>query len=81
VRLRTVTLAGTDADAFVAAVSAAGLTNVSATKLSTGAIRMTHALGGEFRMWNNTGDCALMMPVLVLLTLTHTEHTQQTLQL
>ena len=46
----TVTLGGTDADAFVAAVSAAGLTNVSATKLSTGAIQMTHALGGEFRM-------------------------------
>ena len=51
----TVTLAGTDADAFVAAVSAAGLTNVSATKLSTGAIQMTHALGGEFRMWQVTG--------------------------
>ena len=51
----TVTLAGTDADAFVAAVSAAGLTNVSATKLSTGAIRMTHALGGDFRMFNLSG--------------------------
>jgi len=55
----TVTLAGTDADAFVAAVSAAGLTNVSATKLSTGAIRMTHALGGEFRMWNTNSGTAL----------------------
>lgn len=52
----TVTLAGTDADAFVAAVSAAGLTNVSATKLSTGAIRMTHALGGDFRMFNLSGN-------------------------
>jgi phage tail sheath protein FI len=51
----TVTLAGTDADAFVAAVSAAGLTNVTAEVLSTGAIRMTHALGGEFRMWQVTG--------------------------
>jgi hypothetical protein len=51
----TVTLEGTDADAFVAAVSKAGLTNVSATKLSTGAIQMTHALGGEFRMWQVTG--------------------------
>ena len=51
----TVTLAGTDADAFVATVSAAGLTNVSATKLSTGAIRMTHALGGDFRMFNLSG--------------------------
>jgi hypothetical protein len=52
---KLVTLAGTDADAFVTAVSAAGLTNVSAEKLSTGAIRMTHALGGEFRMWQVTG--------------------------
>ena len=51
----TVTLGGTDADAFVAAVSAAGLTNVSATKLSTGAIQMTHALGGEFRMFDTLG--------------------------
>jgi hypothetical protein len=51
----TVTLGGTDADAFVAAVSAAGLTNVSATKLSSGAIQMTHALGGDFRMWQVTG--------------------------
>src|SRR6056300_570214 len=51
----TVTLGGTDADAFVAAVSAAGLTNVSATKLSTGAIQMTHALGGEFRMFDTSG--------------------------
>jgi len=51
----TVTLGGTDADAFVAAVSAAGLTNVSAVKLSTGAIRMTHALGGEFRMFDTLG--------------------------
>ena len=50
-----VTLAGTTADDFVAAVSAAGLTNVSASKLSSGAIRMTHALGGEFRMWQVTG--------------------------
>ena len=36
----TVTLGGTGADDFVAAVSAAGLTNVSATKLSTGAIQL-----------------------------------------
>ena len=52
---KTVTLGGTDADAFVAAVSAAGLTNVSATKLSTGAIQMSHALGGEFRMFDTSG--------------------------
>jgi len=51
----TVTLGGTGADDFVAAVSAAGLTNVSATKLSTGAIQMTHALGGDFRMFDTSG--------------------------
>ena len=51
----TVTLGGTTADDFVAAVSAAGLTNVSAEKLSTGAIKMTHALGGEFRMFDTLG--------------------------
>jgi len=43
----------------VAAVSAAGLVNVSATKLSTGAIRMTHALGGDFRMNNISSGTAL----------------------
>ena len=48
----TVTLGGTGADDFVAAVNGAGLTNVSATKLSTGAIQMTHKLGGEFRMFD-----------------------------
>ena len=52
---KTVTLGGTDADAFVAAVSAAGLTNVTATKLSTGAIQMSHKLGGEFRMFDTSG--------------------------
>ena len=51
----TVTLGGTGADDFVAAVSAAGLTNVTATKLSTGAIQMSHKLGGEFRMFDSTG--------------------------
>jgi hypothetical protein len=56
---KTVTLAGTDADAFVAAISAAGFTNISATKLSTGAIKITHALGGEFRMWNLSAGTAL----------------------
>ena len=56
---KTVTLGGTDADAFVAAISAAGFTNISATKLSTGAIKITHALGGEFRMWNVSAGTAL----------------------
>ena len=51
----TVTLGGTGADDFVAAVSAAGLTNVTATKLSTGAIQMSHKLGGEFRMFDTLG--------------------------
>ena len=46
----TVTVNGTGADDFIAAVAAAGLTNVSASKLATGEITMTHALGGEFRM-------------------------------
>jgi len=52
---KTVTLGGTSADDFVAAVSAAGLTNVSARKLSTGEIVMEHALGGEFRMFDTSG--------------------------
>ena len=49
------TLAGTAATDFVTAISGAGLTNVSAEVLSTGAIRITHALGGEIRMSNVTG--------------------------
>jgi len=51
----TVTLGGTGADDFIAAVNGAGLTNVSASKLSTGAITMTHKLGGEFRMVDTSG--------------------------
>jgi hypothetical protein len=51
----TVTLGGTGADDFIAAVNGAGLTNVSASKLSTGAITMTHKLGGEFRMFDTSG--------------------------
>jgi hypothetical protein len=50
-----ITLGGTGADDFIAAVNGAGLTNVSATKLSTGAIQMTHKLGGEFRMFDTLG--------------------------
>ena len=50
-----ITLAGTGADDFIAAVNGASLTNVSASKLSTGAIVMTHALGGEFRMFDTQG--------------------------
>ena len=55
----TVTLGGTGADDFVAAVNGAGLTNVSATKLTTGAIQMTHKLGGEFRMFDGENGTPL----------------------
>ena len=51
----TVTLGGTGADDFIAAVNGAGLTNVSASKLTTGEITMTHKLGGEFRMVDTSG--------------------------
>jgi phage tail sheath protein FI len=51
----TVTLGGTGADDFIAAVNGAGLTNVSASKLASGAITMTHKLGGEFRMFDTSG--------------------------
>jgi hypothetical protein len=51
----TVTLGGTGADDFIAAVNGAGLTNVSASKTTAGAIVMTHALGGEFRMFDTLG--------------------------
>jgi len=50
-----ITLGGTGADDFIAAVNGAGLTNVSASKLSTGEIVMTHKLGGEFRMFDTLG--------------------------
>jgi hypothetical protein len=51
----TVTLGGTGVDDFIAAVNGAGLTNVSASKLTTGEITMTHKLGGEFRMFDTSG--------------------------
>ena len=51
----TVTVGGTGTDDFIAAVNGAGLTNVSASKLTTGEITMTHALGGEFRMFDTSG--------------------------
>ena len=50
-----ITLAGTGADDFIAAVNGAGFTNVSASKLTTGEITMTHKLGGEFRMFDTQG--------------------------
>ena len=50
-----ITLGGTSADDFIAAVNGAGLTNVSASKTTAGAIVMTHKLGGEFRMFDTSG--------------------------
>jgi len=51
----TVALGGTGVDDFIAAVNGAGLTNVSASKTTAGAITMTHKLGGEFRMFDTSG--------------------------
>ena len=50
-----ITLGGTGADDFIAAVNGAALTNVSASKTTAGAIVMTHKLGGEFRMFDTSG--------------------------
>jgi len=49
---KVVTVSGTTADAFVAGISSAGFTNVTARVLDTGAIQITHELGGEIRMTN-----------------------------
>lgn len=51
----TATLGGTTAADFVAAVSAAGVPNVSATVGSDGAITITHALGGVIVLENTFG--------------------------
>jgi hypothetical protein len=62
----TITLAGTDADAFVTAVNAkvnalasatstTQLINVRASKLTTGEIVLTHALGGDIRLVDTLG--------------------------
>ena len=62
----TVTLGGTGADDFVAAVNAkvnasasatstTELINVRASKLTTGAIVLEHVLGGEIRMFDTSG--------------------------
>jgi hypothetical protein len=49
-----------DAGDFVSAVNSAGLVNVSASIITSGqyagAIRMKHALGGEFRMFDTEGS-------------------------
>jgi len=51
----TATLAGTTAADFIAAVSAAGVPNVSATVTASGAIAFTHSLGGEIVVVNTIG--------------------------
>lgn len=51
----TAQIGGTTAADFVAAVSAAGVPNVSAAVSSSGAIVMTHALGGDIVLANLTG--------------------------
>jgi len=66
----TITLAGTDADAFVAAVNAkvnssalatsnTELINIRASKLTTGEIVLEHVLGGEFRMFDGENGTPL----------------------
>lgn len=51
----TATLNGTTAADFVAAVSAAGVPNVSAQVASDGSIIMTHALGGDILLTDTSG--------------------------
>ena len=52
----TVTMAGNNSAAFVAAVSAANIENVSASVLTSGAIKISHALGGELVLAEGTGN-------------------------
>ena len=52
----TVTVVGTTAADFVAAVSAAGVQNVSATVNSAGSIVFTHATGGDITLVDGTYD-------------------------
>lgn len=51
----TATVAGTTAADFVAAVSAAGVPNVSASVAGDGSITFTHALGGVIVLQNTSG--------------------------
>jgi Phage tail sheath C-terminal domain len=46
---KTITINGTTADDFVAAISAGGFTNITARVLDSGAIQITHELGGIIR--------------------------------
>ena len=55
----TVTVNGTDASAFVTAVSSAGLPNVVATVSSTGAIVITQSIGGVILLQDVGNDTAV----------------------
>ena len=55
----TVTISGTDAAAFVTAVSSAGLPNVVATVSSTGAIVLTQSIGGVILLQDVGNDTAV----------------------
>jgi phage tail sheath protein FI len=56
---KIVTVGGTTADNFVAGFSSAGFTNITAQVLDSGAIQITHELGGEIRMTNVSAGTAL----------------------
>ena len=51
----TATLAGTDVEAFISAVSAAAVPYVSATVNSSGYVVFTHSQGGDIQLTNLTG--------------------------
>jgi hypothetical protein len=55
----TVTVNGTDAAAFITAVSSAGLPNVVATVTSTGAIVLTQSIGGVILLQDVGSDTAV----------------------
>ena len=55
----TVTINGTDAAAFITAVSSAGLPNVVATVSSTGAIVLTQSIGGVILLQDVGSDTAV----------------------
>jgi hypothetical protein len=55
----TVTINGTDAAAFITAVSSAGLPNVVATVSSTGAIVLTQSIGGVILLQDVGNDTAV----------------------
>ena len=55
----TVTLGGTANTDFVAAINGAGFTNISAEITSDNFIKITHALGGEIRMFDVSSGTAL----------------------